>query len=69
MAACKRGGATAPVSNAVVEVWHCDAGGIYSGFESASTGGTSSGSYSVGNAEAEPGDDGHLPARCPADRA
>jgi protocatechuate 3,4-dioxygenase beta subunit len=22
-----------PVSNAVVEIWHCDAGGVYSGFE------------------------------------
>jgi protocatechuate 3,4-dioxygenase beta subunit len=29
----------APISNAVVDVWHCDASGVYSGFESASTGG------------------------------
>jgi protocatechuate 3,4-dioxygenase beta subunit len=29
----------APITNAVVDVWHCDATGIYSGFESASTGG------------------------------
>jgi protocatechuate 3,4-dioxygenase beta subunit len=28
-----------PVKDAVFEVWHCDAGGLYSGFESASTGG------------------------------
>jgi protocatechuate 3,4-dioxygenase beta subunit len=28
-----------PLSNAVVDIWHCDAGGLYSGFESASTGG------------------------------
>ena len=28
-----------PITNAVVDVWHCDAEGIYSGFESASTGG------------------------------
>ncbi|HEU4423256.1 MAG TPA: intradiol ring-cleavage dioxygenase [Pilimelia sp.] len=28
-----------PVSNAVVDIWHCDATGLYSGFESASTGG------------------------------
>ncbi|WP_214371153.1 intradiol ring-cleavage dioxygenase [Pseudonocardia sp. H11422] len=28
----------APVPNALVEIWHCDAGGIYSGFEAASTG-------------------------------
>lgn len=26
-----------PVANAVVDVWHCDATGLYSGFESAST--------------------------------
>ena len=68
---CDNDGAAAPVSNAVVEIWHCDAGGIYSGFESASTGsggggpppiggsgGTSDGSYSAGDQEAEPGDDG-----------
>jgi protocatechuate 3,4-dioxygenase beta subunit len=30
-----------PISNAVVDVWHCDATGLYSGFESASTGGGS----------------------------
>lgn len=58
-----------PIPNAVVEIWHCDAGGIYSGFEAASTGGgggrpgsgagaTSDGSYSVGDSEATPGDDG-----------
>jgi protocatechuate 3,4-dioxygenase beta subunit len=28
-----------PIENAVVDIWHCDALGIYSGFESASTGG------------------------------
>jgi protocatechuate 3,4-dioxygenase beta subunit len=28
-----------PLPNAVVDIWHCDAGGIYSGFESASRGG------------------------------
>jgi protocatechuate 3,4-dioxygenase beta subunit len=28
-----------PIENAVVDVWHCDAAGLYSGFESASTGG------------------------------
>jgi protocatechuate 3,4-dioxygenase beta subunit len=32
---CSSGGTTpTPVANAVVEIWHCDAGGIYSGFES-----------------------------------
>ncbi len=28
-----------PLKDAVVEIWHCDAGGLYSGAESASTGG------------------------------
>jgi protocatechuate 3,4-dioxygenase beta subunit len=32
-----------PIANAVVDVWHCDAGGVYSGFESASTGGPGGG--------------------------
>ncbi|HEX6390083.1 MAG TPA: intradiol ring-cleavage dioxygenase, partial [Solirubrobacteraceae bacterium] len=27
-----------PIENAVVDIWHCDATGLYSGFESASTG-------------------------------
>jgi protocatechuate 3,4-dioxygenase beta subunit len=30
--------ACAPISDAVVDVWHCDANGLYSGFEAASTG-------------------------------
>ena len=28
-----------PIKNAAVDIWHCDAGGIYSGFIAASTGG------------------------------
>ena len=32
-----------PVKDAVFEIWHCDAGGLYSGFESASTGGPGGG--------------------------
>ncbi len=28
-----------PIKDAVVDVWHCDAGGLYSGFVAASTGG------------------------------
>lgn len=35
--------ACTPLSNAVVDVWHCDAGGLYSGFESASLGGAGGG--------------------------
>jgi protocatechuate 3,4-dioxygenase beta subunit len=32
-------GSCEPIENAVVDIWHCDALGIYSGFESASMGG------------------------------
>ncbi len=31
-------GSCEPLENAVVDTWHCDATGLYSGFESASTG-------------------------------
>ncbi|MGL4305116.1 MAG: protocatechuate dioxygenase [Mycobacteriaceae bacterium] len=33
---CSTDGKPAGISNAVVEIWHCDAGGTYSGFESGS---------------------------------
>lgn len=33
---CNVDGSIGAVSNAVVEIWHCDAGGVYSGFESGS---------------------------------
>lgn len=32
-----------PIKGAAVDIWHCDAGGIYSGFESASAGGAPGG--------------------------
>ena len=32
-------GSCEPLRNAVVDIWHCDAAGLYSGFESASMGG------------------------------
>ncbi|MBJ8346336.1 protocatechuate dioxygenase [Antrihabitans sp. YC2-6] len=65
---CTSGG----IANAVVEIWHCDAGGSYSGFESGSSGNggppgrpgsagsgeTSDGTYSVGDQEATTTDDG-----------
>ncbi|TDD69157.1 protocatechuate dioxygenase [Jiangella aurantiaca] len=54
-----------PLPDSVVEIWHCDAGGEYSGFEVASGGPpgggestTSDGSYSQGDVESEPTDDG-----------
>ena len=61
VSACSDGGQAVPVSNAVVEIWHCDAGGRYSGFESGTPGrggGTSDGAYSAGDREAAPSDDG-----------
>ena len=36
-------GTCEPLENAVVDVWHCDATGLYSGFESASRGGAGGG--------------------------
>jgi protocatechuate 3,4-dioxygenase beta subunit len=33
-----------PIPNAAVDIWHCDAGGVYSGFGAASTGGPGGGS-------------------------
>lgn len=38
LAQCAADPATGGVANAVVEIWHCDAGGVYSGFQSASVG-------------------------------
>ena len=75
MSACANGSAPTAIPNIVVEIWHCDAGGAYSGFGSASQAGpggggpggasggggsgeTSDGSYSVGELEASPTDDG-----------
>ena len=39
----RENGSCEPLENAVVDVWHCDASGLYSGFESASTGGPGGG--------------------------
>jgi len=43
----------APVSDAVVDIWHCDARGIYSGFGAASTGGGPGGGSGSGPADSE----------------
>jgi protocatechuate 3,4-dioxygenase beta subunit len=40
---CTNGSAPVAIPNSVVEIWHCDAGGVYSGFESASQGGPGGG--------------------------
>lgn len=69
VSACSSDGRATPVSNCVVEIWHCDAGGLYSGFESGSPGAggasnrrgaatTSNGSYAAGDQEATTTDDG-----------
>jgi protocatechuate 3,4-dioxygenase beta subunit len=44
-----------PVSGAAIDIWHCDAGGLYSGFVSASTGGNGPGGG--GNGGSSSGDD------------
>ena len=33
LSSCSVGGAVRPVPNSVVEIWHCDAGGVYSGVQ------------------------------------
>jgi len=62
LSGCVAGGDVVPVPNCVVEIWHCDAGGAYSGFESgpvgAGAGAESDGSYSQGDVEASPTEDG-----------
>jgi protocatechuate 3,4-dioxygenase beta subunit len=63
LSACSSGAAPTPIPNSVVEIWHCDAGGAYSGFESGGSrpgggGETSDGSYSSGDTEAKTSDDG-----------
>jgi protocatechuate 3,4-dioxygenase beta subunit len=39
----RENGSCEPLENAVVDIWHCDANGVYSGFESASMGGPGGG--------------------------
>lgn len=39
----REAGSCEPLENAIVDVWHCDAAGLYSGFESASQGGPGGG--------------------------
>lgn len=39
-------GTCEPIENAIVDIWHCDATGLYSGFESASQGGPGGGGRS-----------------------
>lgn len=46
-------GSCEPLENAVVDVWHCDANGIYSGFEAASQGGPPGGGPGSGPTDDE----------------
>ena len=46
----------APVAGAAVDIWHCDAGGIYSGYGSASTGGPPGGGGGGGGGHSTPTD-------------
>lgn len=52
---CSAGGTAQPVPDAVVEIWHCDAGGVYSGFESSSPGGGQGGPSDGGPGGPAPG--------------
>ncbi len=38
LSSCSVGGPVEPVPNAVVEIWHCDAGGVYSGYATVAAG-------------------------------
>lgn len=49
--------ACGPLSNAVVEIWHCDAAGLYSGAEALSTGGPGGGGRGGGGGDLTPQDD------------
>ena len=45
-----------PIKGAAVDIWHCDAGGIYSGYGSASTGGPPGGGGGGGGGHSTPTD-------------
>jgi protocatechuate 3,4-dioxygenase beta subunit len=64
---CSADGSAAVVSNAVVEIWHCDAGGVYSGFESGSRAADLSGTGAPAGAPpvGGPGGGGQPPAGGP----
>ena len=66
---CSADGSAAVVSNAVVEIWHCDAGGVYSGFESGSKAADLSGNSAPGGGgqppQGAPGGGGQPPAGGP----
>ena len=51
---CVVGSSDNPVANAAVEIWHCDAGGVYSGFEVSSQAANNGGAGGAGGGGAAP---------------
>ena len=51
---CVVGSSDNPVANAAVEIWHCDAGGVYSGFEVSSQAANNGGAGGAGGGDAAP---------------
>lgn len=60
---CVVGSSDNPVANAVVEIWHCDAGGVYSGFEVSSQAANNGSAGGAGGGGAAPS--GNPPAGDP----
>ena len=60
---CVVGSSDNPVANAAVEIWHCDAGGVYSGFEVSSQAANNGGAGGAGGGGAAPS--GNPPAGDP----
>ena len=60
---CVVGSSDNPVANAAVEIWHCDAGGVYSGFEVSSQAANNGGAGGAGGGDAAPS--GNPPAGDP----
>ena len=65
---CVVGSSDNPVANAAVEIWHCDAGGVYSGFEVSSQAANNGGASGAGGAGAGGGVRRHRATRRPAIR-
>jgi len=61
---CVVGSSDNPVANAAVEIWHCDAGGVYSGFEVSSQAANNGGAGGAGGGDAAPS--GNPPAGDPS---
>ncbi|MCL2532731.1 MAG: protocatechuate dioxygenase [Nocardiaceae bacterium] len=62
---CSADGTEPGVANAVVEIWHCDAGGVYSGFESGSVSANGGGMGGPAGGSGGPGGMGQPPQGAP----